>query len=64
MLSESYSEIESLLEKYRYNWGKDVDLSIIIPGLTQEKLLIILRYIVETGDSLLVGYNKCFKNRR
>lgn len=38
MLSESCNEIEILLEKYKYNWGKDVDLSIMIPGLTQEKL--------------------------
>lgn len=51
-------KIEDLLRKYRYNWGREVDFTILPPGISQEKLVTILEYISETGDSVLVGWNK------
>ena len=50
------------MKQYEHNWGKEVVLDYIIPGMTQEKLIIVLEYIVETGESVLVGWNKCFLN--
>ena len=28
--------------------------------MTQEKLVVVLERIVETGESILVGWNQCF----
>lgn len=46
------------MQKYQYNWGKEVDLNCVPAGMTQEKLLAVLERIVETGESILVGWNK------
>ena len=47
-----------LTDLYKKRWGKEVDLSFHPPGLTQEKLVNVLELIVDTGDSVLVGWNK------
>lgn len=63
MLNQENTErIANLMKQYEHNWGKEVVLDYIIPGVTQEKLIIVLEYIVETGESVLVGWNKCFLN--
>lgn len=51
-------KIEELMQKYKYNWGKEVDLNCVPAGMTQEKLLAVLERIAETGESILVGWNK------
>ena len=57
---ESLDKIEELLEKYKYNWGRKVDLNCMPFGISQEKLIVVLERIVETGESVLVGWNKCY----
>ena len=57
---ESLDKIEKLLEKYKYNWKREVDLNCMPPGISQEKLVVVLERIVETGESILVGWNKCY----
>ncbi len=54
---ESLKRIEQLGKEYERVWGKTVDYSVLPPGLTQEKLVPILERIVETGESVLVGWN-------
>ena len=57
---ETLEQIEELLQKYKYNWGKEVELNNTIPGMSQEQLVVVLERIAETGESVLVGWNKCF----
>ncbi|MDE7202583.1 MAG: hypothetical protein K2O91_11950, partial [Lachnospiraceae bacterium] len=57
---KALEKIEGLLQKYRYNWGKEVDLNCMPPGMTQEKFVVVLERIVETGESVLVGWNNFF----
>lgn len=60
---EALEQIEELLQKYKYNWGKEVELNNTIPSMTQEQLVVVLERIVETGESVLVGWDKCFSQR-
>lgn len=59
---EALEKIEELIQKYKYNWGKEPDLNCRPPGMTQEKFVVVLEYIVETGESVLAGWNQCFKH--
>lgn len=43
---------------YEIRWGKEIDFVGMPPVLTQHKLLLVMRFIVDTGDSVLVGYKK------
>lgn len=53
---EALQKIEQLNLQYEKNWGKKVDYSILPPNISQEKLVLILGRIVETGESILVGW--------
>ncbi len=57
---EAMENIEKLLQKYQQNWGKEVDLNCMPSGMTQEKFVVVLERIVETGESVLTGWNQCF----
>ena len=57
---KTLEKIEKLMQQYQYNWGKEVDLNCMPSGMTQEKLAIVLERIVETGESVLVGWDQCF----
>lgn len=57
---EAMARIEELSQKYEYNWGKEVDYTGMPSGISQDRLAIILERIVETGESVLVGWEKCF----
>ena len=61
---EALEKIEELLQKYKYNWGRDIDLNYIPPGMTQEKLVVVMERIIATGESILGGWNKCFLTNR
>lgn len=61
---ETIKKIEELLQKYKHNWGKEVDLNVIPRGMSQEELAVVLEHICETGESVLVGWNKCFIDAR
>ncbi len=43
---------------YESRWGKEVDFVGMPSFLGQHKLLLVMRLIVDTGDSVLVGYQK------
>lgn len=59
MVNEKALErIRVLEKKYKENWGKDVDYSILPKGITQEMLVTILERITETEESILTGYEK------
>ena len=60
---EVLEQIEELLQKYKYNWGKEVELKNTISCMSQEQLVVVLEHIVETGESVLVGWDKCFAQR-
>ena len=62
MDQEASEKIEELLQKYKYNWGREIDLNCMPPGISQEKFVVVLERIVGTGESVLVGWNKCFSN--
>lgn len=57
---DALKKIEKLLQTYEYNWGREPDLSYMPPGMSQEKLVVVLERIVETGESVLVGWKQCF----
>lgn len=51
-------EIEKLEKLYKARWHKAVDFSLLPRFVGQEHLCLILRRIVDTGESCLVGYEK------
>ncbi len=53
-------QLDTLCALYKQRWGKDVDYTALPKGITQEKLVDVLERIVDTGESILVGYNKLF----
>lgn len=56
-------ELIKMFEKdYENKWGKKVNYSIIPKGIVQEDMVPVLRIMIETGDSLLVAFEK-FKKR-
>ena len=57
---EALEEIEKLSNIYEKTWGVPVDYTILPAGLTQEKLVVVLKRIVDTGESVLVGYAETF----
>ena len=46
---------------YENRWGKEVDFVGMPSSIGQHKLLLVMRLIVDTGDSVLVGYQKIKK---
>jgi|GEM_PF-1391199 len=58
---ETLERIEILLKTYEKNWGKQLDLLDRPAKMTQDDLAEVLELIVETGESLLVGWAKCQK---
>ncbi len=62
--AEAMERIKELCKLYEQRWGKEVDLTIIPPGCTQDKLAVVLERIVDTGESVLVGWNKICKQSR
>ncbi len=58
---EAIEKIKELSKLYEQRWGKEVDLMVIPPGCTQDKLAVVLERIVDTGESFLVGWNKIYK---
>ncbi|MDE6566909.1 MAG: hypothetical protein K2K70_04135 [Lachnospiraceae bacterium] len=57
---EAQEKINQLYHLYKQRWGKDLDDNIRPISLDQEKFVLVLERIVDTGESILVGYNKLF----
>ena len=55
-------KIDELSKRYKETWGKEVDYSIFPSGISQEKLVKCLELMIDDNLSLLVAYNKLFKN--
>jgi len=57
-------KINELSELYEQRWGKEVDL-LSLPSVInrQDRLAVILERIVDTGESVIVGYQKLFGNK-
>ncbi|MGN0700811.1 MAG: hypothetical protein ACI4J8_07420 [Oscillospiraceae bacterium] len=55
---EISKKIKELSLLYKQRWGKEPDYTIVPKGITQEVLLKVLERIVDTGESILVGWNK------
>lgn len=55
---EALDRSRILEQEYFINWGKHVDYTVIPRGMSQEKMVKVLERIVETGESILVGYGK------
>lgn len=59
-----YNKIKEYEKIYKKRWGKELDYTIVPNNITQEKLEKILERIIDTGESILVGYNKIYIKRR
>lgn len=59
---EALEKIRMLEQKYKETWGINVDYTIIPSGMTQEKLVDVLERIVDTGESIMVGFSN-IKNK-
>lgn len=55
---DALKKIEQLEKTYENNWGRKIDYTILPAGLSQEKLVQVLERIVDTGESVLVGWNR------
>ena len=53
-------EARKLIKEYERKWGKTVDCTILPGTITQEDLVVVLRRIIETGESILVGWDNLF----
>ncbi|MBQ3125186.1 MAG: hypothetical protein IJC09_07200 [Clostridia bacterium] len=51
-------EIQELEAIYEKRWGKPVDFIGMPSTITQESFLLVMRLIIETGESVLVGFEK------
>ena len=60
---EAIKQIKLLELEYELNWGKKVDYTILPRGVSQEKLVFILERIVDTGESILVGWDKIYNEQ-
>lgn len=61
---DTLKKLDTLCALYKHRWGKDVDYTVLPRGITQENLADVLERIVDTGESILVGYNKLFLNNK
>ena len=61
---KAMNEIRKLSRIYECRWGKEPDFSIIPPGCSQESMVTVLKRIVDTGESVLTGWNKVKGNKR
>lgn len=59
---DTLKRLDTLCALYKQRWGKDVDYTVLPRGITQENLADVLERIVDTGESILVGYDKLFLN--
>lgn len=55
---ETIERIKQLETEYERNWNKKPDYLIMPRGITQESLVLVLERIVDTGESILVGWDK------
>lgn len=55
---EVMEEVDKLCSLYESRFGKEVDCIGLPTTMSQEKLLLTLRIIVNTGDSVLTGFKK------
>ena len=58
--SEAQKEIERLLPVYEHRWGKPLDWTVSPPRMTDTQFAKVLKRIVDTGESIVVGYGKVF----
>ena len=63
-MQERLDRIQELLDLYEYNWGQKLQIPTRPPGMHQGLMIETLKRIVETGESLLVGYNKIREQKR
>lgn len=60
--------IDELIELFSHKFNKRIDIlnlgNLRSKGITQEKLILLLEEICNTGDSILVGYDKLKKQGR
>ncbi len=59
--TEVMKEITKLCAEYEKRWNKPVDFVGLPSAMNQERLLLAMRLIVDTGDSVLVGFKKVSK---
>ena len=61
MMLDGYLEkMKEYEEIYKQRWGKEIDYTILPSGMTQEKLLLVMERIINTGESILMGYGKIY----
>lgn len=60
--------IDELIELFSHKFNRRIDIlnlgNLRSKGITQEKLILLLEEICNTGDSILVGYDKLKKQGR
>jgi len=52
---EVLRELHALSSVFEQRWGKEVDYAGMPATVSEKRLLLALRYAVETGDSILVS---------
>ena len=55
---EALDKIKILEQEYMENWGRNVDYTVFPIEMTQEKMVEVLERIKDTGESVLVGFNR------
>lgn len=52
--------IQELSDLYEYRWGKEPDILAMPSTIDQRQLADVLERIVDTGESVMVGYDLCY----
>ena len=55
---EAMKRIYELSDLYEYRWGKEPDILAMPSTIDQRQLADVLERIVDTGESVMVGYQK------
>ena len=55
---EALKKIKLLEDQYKRTWGREVDYTGMPNSITQEELALTLERIVDTNESISVGYGK------
>jgi len=56
--AETVERIRALEQEYRSRWGINADYTAIPSGMTQEMLVKVFERIVNTGESILAGFDR------
>ena len=57
---DAVRRLEELSIKYKETYGKEIDYTIIPKGITQEKLVNVIKLMIDDNLSIVTAYHKLY----